>query len=335
MNLQLFLSDRCNMACDYCWLSLNRGPAVVLSEDAARRAVAEHLARHGREASVTLLGGEPMIHAELVRAILREVDGRAPVAIATNGTLACPELLRELDALGARLVVSLDGAAETHDAHRPFVSHKGSSHDEILKALESLSIPLSVNMVVRADTAGALLRNVEFLRARGFKRLSFHPHVLDDWGPKAVATLAATLEGFARYYSALPAGALELTHLGGFSAAAAEHGDDSVILGADGSYYPCDGLFALPYSKLSSWSLGDARSGLDVERRKKILGEAQRAIHQALGGVAHFTCPREPHFYALANGRDPAAAARKFHAADRVFGEALRGLAAREAVGGR
>ena len=41
MNLLLFLSDRCNVACDYCFLSLNKGKAAVLSEQDGRRAVEE------------------------------------------------------------------------------------------------------------------------------------------------------------------------------------------------------------------------------------------------------------------------------------------------------
>jgi sulfatase maturation enzyme AslB (radical SAM superfamily) len=322
MNLQVFLSDRCNLACDYCWLSLNKGPATVLPEKAARKAVREHLAEHGKKGQVTLLGGEPLIHIDLVRAILSEVGGRAPVSIATNGTRACPEVLKELSDAGARLVVSLDGAAESHDRHRPLVGSKDSSHEEAMKALESCGVPLRVNMVLKADTAPALLRNVEWLRARGFRRLSFHLDVLEKWTPAALRTLAAALDGFEKYFKKLPPGAVELTNVSSTYPGASPCEAD-VILGADGRYYPCDGLFAKPYYELGQWA-GDA------DKAKRLQDEAREKIHALLKGATHYSCPREPYFHALATGGDPAAAVRSFHEADRLFGRALSRLSAEE-----
>jgi len=323
------------MACDYCWLSLNEGPAVVLDEAVARRAVREHLARFGAKAQVTLLGGEPLIHVELVRSILKEVRGRAPVAVATNGTRACPEVLKELSDLGASIVLSLDGAPESHDARRPLVGSEDSSHAEILRTLEASDVPLRVNMVVTAATAPALLRNVEYLRSRGFKRLSFHPHVLEKWTTASLAELKAALDGFVRYYRALPPGALELTHLSSYArrldvtAQAAEQ-DDDAILGADGNYYPCDGLFVRPYRELRRFAAED------LEKIARVRRLARLDIHLILEYKPHYTCPREPYFHALATGADQSDAVRRFHQADLIFGGALARLAeTKEALRGR
>ena len=68
MNLVVFLSDRCNMACDYCFLKLNEGRATVLSVADARLAVEAHL-KHSPGGQVTVLGGEPLLH----QALLEEV----------------------------------------------------------------------------------------------------------------------------------------------------------------------------------------------------------------------------------------------------------------------
>ena len=40
MTLVIFLSDRCDLACDYCFLALNHGRPTVLSEMNAALAVA-------------------------------------------------------------------------------------------------------------------------------------------------------------------------------------------------------------------------------------------------------------------------------------------------------
>src|SRR6185295_3326214 len=67
MNLLLFLSDRCNMSCDYCFLDLNRPGATVLDAAAAKKAMREHWERApGGPAQITFLGGEPLVHWELL-----------------------------------------------------------------------------------------------------------------------------------------------------------------------------------------------------------------------------------------------------------------------------
>src|SRR5579863_8324524 len=109
------------MACDYCFLRLNRGPAVVLEERALHLAMSSHLERYGSAASVTFLGGEPLLHWELLRSglrTLRSLSKSAAARVVTNATLLQPERLRELREYGAGVVLSLDGAAPTHDRHR-------------------------------------------------------------------------------------------------------------------------------------------------------------------------------------------------------------------------
>jgi sulfatase maturation enzyme AslB (radical SAM superfamily) len=323
VNLRLFLSDRCNMACDYCFLSLNKAPAVVLAENAARETVGQHLARWRADARITLLGGEPLIHLDLVRAILAETAGRVPVSISTNGTLAHPDVVDELERLGARLVLSLDGGEETHDAGRRLAGSGRSSHSAILAAVGPVLPRLRVNMVVRAASSASLVRDVERLRELGIRRLSFHLDVLERWTPDSLAVLGRSLDRFERYWRTLPSGALELTHLDCYAASpSAEHGEeDDAIVGADGRRYPCDGLFSRPYGELDAWAGDEAACA-------RARDEARREIHRLLGGEPHYTCPREPYFHALANGRDPSEAVRSYQRADRVFGAALSRLAA-------
>lgn len=338
MNLIMFLSDRCNMACDYCFLRLNVGGVTVLKLEDAERAARDHLRRgaNGR-AQFTMLGGEPFVHYPLLKSIVafihEESGGKAPVNVVTNGARACPEKMKELSDLGAGFTVSLDGKSSHHDRHRSLVAGPGSSLDESLKALESCDKRgMKVNMVVCEDTAGSLLSNVEFLRAQGFSRLSFHLNILQDWSDAGLEVLRKSLEGFSRYYRTLTAaspGALELTHLDSFAGASAEHAYDDLVLGADGRYYPCDAFFALPYSEIGRWAVGDASSGIDWEKREAFHDEARAFIHGRLERKRHYSCPRETYFHAMATGQDPAAAVRAFHRADNILGDALAGLAGR------
>lgn len=340
MNLMLFVSDRCNMSCDYCFLDLNNGPATVLGFDAASRACADHLNRHkeGAAAQFTFLGGEPLIHFPLVKRIVEHIRAesreRSVINIVTNATLACPEKINELGALGAEFTVSLDGRASTHDGHRRLLAGEPpSSLGAALNALEACDkSKIKVNMVVCEDTAGSLLSNIEFLRTSGFRRLSFHLNILEKWTEPGLEALRAVLEGLIKYDRALAAAApesLEFTHVYslGMDGGSLEHSYDDVVLGADGRYYPCDAFFARPYSSISRWAVGDALTGLDWAKRDLAHRQARDFIHRTLSQPRHYSCPRETYFHALCAGSDPAAAVRSFLRADNILGDALSQLA--------
>lgn len=339
MNLLIFLSDRCNMACDYCFLSLNVRPATILSEADGARAVDAHLARFGAVARFTLLGGEPLLHPELAVA-LAERAGRAgaKVSVVTNGTKADPDVVAALLKSGAEVSVSLDGRAESHDRHRRSAGG-AASHASVLKALRGLDpAALRVNMVISEDTVGSFLSNAEWLRSAGFSRLSFHADVAKPWSENGLRALEAAMAGFARYARALDAaapGSLSLRHLDSYRLAAAgiPDEDDELVLGADGRYYASDAWLSKPYGEGLDGAVGDAASGPDWDQRRGLLAEADRGVAAALGDAPRYTWPRETWLLARLQGRDPAAAARAFHRADAILGNALSALASeREAL---
>lgn len=336
MNLLLFLSDRCNMACDYCFLDLNGKPGTILSEDSAARALDRHLSAHGARARVTILGGEPLLHPDLALSVARRARaGGAKVTLVTNATKATPELAAELAGLGVELSASVDGPAEVHDRHRRMAGG-GPSHGAVTAALDRLTpSDWRVNLVLSEDTAGKLLSSVEWLRARGFRRLSFHADVRAPWSDAAHAALVAALAGFSRYARALRAAspnALTLWHLDSFRAKSPIAAGDELILGADGRYYASDAYLAKPYGTMLEGEIGDARTGPDLARRTDLLSEAAADVRAALGATDCYTSPVESWLLAKVQGRDPAAAVRAFARADGALGDALSALAREAAV---
>ncbi|MDE2491360.1 MAG: radical SAM protein [Elusimicrobia bacterium] len=333
MNLLVFLSDLCNMTCDYCFLSLNAKPAAVLSEDAGARAVDAHLDRFGSRARFTLLGGEPLLHPQLALSLARRARAAgAKVTLVTNGTKAGPRILGPVLALGVEVAVSLDGKAASHDKHRRTLAG-AATHAAIMKVLSGADrAALRVNLVVSRETVGALLTNLEWLRNEGFRRLSFHPDVARPWSASGLSALGTAMSGFARYARALETaapGALSYWHLDSYRAAATgvPEGDDELVLGADGRYYAGDAWLSRRYGAGLDGAVGDAASGPDWDRRRALLAEVDRGVAAALAGAPYYTWPRETYALAALNGRDPAAAARAFRAADAVLGDALSALA--------
>jgi hypothetical protein len=328
MNLLVFLSDRCDLACDYCFLSLNQGKPTVLGEARALAAVDAHLARAGAKAQVTILGGEPLLHPELALATARRARaGGARVTVVSNGTHAAPKTVEALLALGASLTVSVDGPAASHDAHR-LLAGGGGSHAKVFAALEGLDASrLHANLVVCEDTVGAFLSSVEWLRARGLSRLSFHPDVARPWSPAGLRALEAALAGFARYARALPPGALALRHLDSYLRPMDGPGEEELVLGADGRYYASDAWLARPYGQGLEGAFGDVESGPDLGRLAAETLAADAGVKAALAGETVYTWPRETYLLARLQGRDPKAAVRAYARADRLLGDSLAALA--------
>lgn len=331
MNLVLFLSDRCDMACDYCFLALNQGKPTVLTEKHAALAVDEHLKRDGVRARVTILGGEPLLHPELALTIARRARaGGAKVTVVTNGTHASPAIADKLRALGAELAVSVDGPAETHDTHRR-LAVGAPSHAKVLAALDQLDpATLRVNMVICEDTVGQFLSSVEWLRARGLKRLSFHADVARPWTEPGLKALAAALLGFGRYARKLAAAspeALSLWHLDSYRhASAAAPGGEELVLGADARYYASDAYLCKPYGQALEGACGDAASGPDFARLRALVAQSDAGTAEALGGEAVYTWPRETFLLARLQGRDAKAAVAAYRRADRLLGDMLSSL---------
>ena len=313
MNLVMFLSDRCDLACDYCFLALNHGSPVVLTEENAVLAVDAHLKRAGQRARVTILGGEPLLHPELALMIARRArKSGAKVTVVSNGTHATPKIAGELAGLGAELAISIDGPAEAHDQHRRLAGG-GPSHQKVMGAVSKLVMAeLRVNMVISEETVGRFLSSVEWLRAQGVRKVSFHADVARPWTAVGLKSLAAALEGFTRYARALNGaspGALSLWHLDSYRTLVDGPGEaDELVLGADGRYYANDAYLCRPYGQALEGAAGDAKGGPDFKRLLALAARADAGVADALAGERVYTWPRETYLLAELQGRDPKAA---------------------------
>ncbi|HOI42860.1 MAG TPA: radical SAM protein, partial [Elusimicrobiales bacterium] len=117
--LELVLSNRCNLDCDYCSSSflLKDGTRKVLPFAALRRAVGLYAAAlkkngHGGGGLVSFTGNEPLLEFPLLRRVVRYIRRAHPgmrMRLDTNGVLLDAEKASFLSRNGVRIFVSLDG----------------------------------------------------------------------------------------------------------------------------------------------------------------------------------------------------------------------------------
>ena len=145
-------------------------------------------------------GGEPLLRWDevivpCVQYIRNVYKKPCELGITTNCLLLDEDKLRFLSENNVGMLVSMDGARETHDLNRPFAGGGGSFDAVVEKAQLILKhYPnISVRMTLTPETAGRLHEDVQFLQSVGFKQVECVPNVFVTWPDDVMAQLHTQL----------------------------------------------------------------------------------------------------------------------------------------------
>lgn len=345
-HLAVYLSNSCNLACSYCYVAVNQGPAARLGFEDIRRAVDEFVARVPPERrKITFIGGEPLLDWPLfVKAATyaREAAGpRGVLQTFTNGTLLTPDKTAFFADVGVHCTVSLDGRKEDNDLHRVYYKAKDRSvYDDAMERLRALDKSnLGVSLVFTARTVDRLLSNIDAFHRMGFGRITFNPELYENWPEDRIEILRRVLKGLARWYRALlDAGArppqlqILFAVLEAVENEAANpgwwHDCHNMTLGPDGKYYSCDKALSFPVGHAADLRSGDAAGGMDWQERQRQLDDPTTFIESAGEGARQIFCPIGVVDHARHAGRDPGAALKNFRRVADAFGDGLKELIA-------
>ncbi|MCF6315405.1 MAG: radical SAM protein [Marinosulfonomonas sp.] len=195
--IALNLTERCNLACEHCYLDakvLKEGATDELGTEELKRVLGE-IAEVGPEAMVVLTGGEPMLRRDLPELARHACGLGLMVVVGTNGMLLRPDRIRELQDAGvAGVGISVDSL--TPEIHDNFRGKKGAwmktmqGVDACVDAQMPFQIHFSAtdetadeidDMVAFARDAGAMVLNVFFMvcTGRGEKYSGISPEKYD------------------------------------------------------------------------------------------------------------------------------------------------------------
>lgn len=346
-HLAVYLSNSCNLACGYCYVSVNQGPAVRLSFEQVRQSIDEFFDKvPGPDRKITFLGGEPLLHWPVLSRAASYARSRGGQELVlqtfTNGTLLTPEKLTVLDDLGVHVTVSLDGRKADNDRHRVyFKSAQRSVFDDVLRRLEALpdKSRLGVSLVFTSETVEHFLGNVDFFYRMGFGRITFNPELYESWSPDRLEVMRAALRGLTRYYRTILEKGLRPFQMQILFAVLESlrenkagvkwwHDCHNMVLGPEGQYYSCDKALTFPIGTAAAERVGGPGEGLDWEARAARLSEASAFIEAGPGAREETFCPMGIYFYAKQAGRDPRPLLADFHRVAAVFAEGMADLAA-------
>jgi uncharacterized protein len=196
LELCLVVDHDCNLRCRYCYTG--RKLARPMSDETMLAALRLGVSRAQGWLSISLFGGEPLLHEGL----LARVDRLLGLALAnapqpldvrwlvnTNGTRLDDEALGFLSQKArARVFLSLDGAAQVHDRLRRDEIGKGS-HARALQAVRDLharAIPFEIMAVIDPDNAGELGESLAFLLGCHAEAVRLQPNLRADWNDAAL-----------------------------------------------------------------------------------------------------------------------------------------------------
>jgi uncharacterized protein len=160
LNFWIHTTNRCNLACSYCYIStLQQSGGMSDTTKARLLSKMEQTVRNKdiRYIKFRLAGGEPLVQFKSWKAFIPEAKRRLAAlgcgfeaSFISNLTILTDDIISFAREYGISFGISLDGISRFNDAARPFVSGAGSFEkvDRNLRKLIDAAIPVSVNTVV-------------------------------------------------------------------------------------------------------------------------------------------------------------------------------------------
>ncbi len=172
----LHLTDRCNLRCSYCYLPHIREDMSPETGRAAVDAIFRSALANGfKQIKLKYAGGEPLLQYPLILELHTYAQQMAERhgmdlegVVLSNGTLLATEIVKSLNSLGLRLMISLDGLGQYHDSHRPYAGGRGTFEDvaeAVELALANGLVP-NISVTVSSRTAQGLPEVVSWILDR-------------------------------------------------------------------------------------------------------------------------------------------------------------------------
>jgi uncharacterized protein len=262
MKCTLFVTQRCNLACDYCYIAKKN---AVMPMPIAQRILDFIFANVKKDETLEIgfFGGEPMLEFDRVKeitALIQDHPGfdpkRVTISLVTNGTILTDEVLDFLLEKRVVLCISCDGPPDVQDAHRRFRDGRGSSslvESSIRRAVERFPL-LPVNAVYTPENLRRLPTVVEYLTSIGVRNIYLNPDISAHWTQVEAEMLPEIYSAIGRMYVdhyargepkyiSLIDGKIALILRGGYKAnERCRMGSGEFAFAPSGNIYPCERL---------------------------------------------------------------------------------------------
>lgn len=178
--LCLFISQDCNLRCNYCFASHGAfgGEEKSMTINTAKACVDKLLSKNSNN-FIVFFGGEPFLNFPLMKEIVeygRQSGLNIKYTTVTNGTIMNDAIETFITDHLFHLCVSLDGPKEINDMQR--YGNVGSVHDKVVSTIDKLNsknISLSVKCTATINNINILAYIADYIGSLGIDSVAFAP----------------------------------------------------------------------------------------------------------------------------------------------------------------
>lgn len=288
--LNLFFTNKCNLACTYCFVDKKNQRKASLDEVSLKRSVDLLFDYTGINKTISFKGGEPLLEWLLLKKTCLYAEKEAKtkglnlnLEIVTNGTLLTQQMVDFFIEHKVFLKISIDGKKESHDKSRLLAGkNSGSTFDlvfENIKKIDWKGMNIAASMVIVPGTAERLVENLKFLNEKGFIQIDFYLDMYANWTKADILKLKKSLKDFKKYYVETFMHKKNIFKSVLLDSIVNELKLDrskncfSLQVSAEGNVYMCDKVFSLKKESRGRYSVGNVSGGIDDKKRLLILAE--------------------------------------------------------------
>lgn len=178
INLNLFLTDRCNLNCKYCFVNQGNN---IMSLEMADKAIAwglKHMKKDNK-LTVSFFGGEPLLQFNsIIKPIVEKYGSSLNYRITTNGILLNKEICQLFQQYNFSILFSFDGIKKVQNKQRD------NSFEKSLMGLKLALIyfpKLKVRLTLTKYSMPYLYKSILFLNSIGVKYIDINPNIYENW----------------------------------------------------------------------------------------------------------------------------------------------------------
>lgn len=284
MNSTLYLTEKCNMACSYCFEAECGEKCIskiTITPDTARAVVDYSISRGDKSTGICFFGGEPLLCRDTLyeligycNSIKEKTGHHFSFKLVTNGTLLDDEFLRFATDNGIIVALSHDGLMQ--DDCRLYPDGRGTfaELDEKINLLLRYQPYAIAMMTIDPSCTEKLAPSAEYLFNKGFRNIITTPRYASvcPWDDDSFAKLEKSYEELAELYVNWTLGGYKFSLIA-FDSKIQYHilggcppdkncrlGEKQVTILPDGKIYPCQQFVEDKYL------MGDVFKGIIPER---------------------------------------------------------------------
>lgn len=208
MKYTMFLTQRCNLACDYCYVCKNNSRMSMEVGSLIIDFAFEHTPQN-EEIEIGLFGGEPLLEFPLLTELIQRIEDdtrydpcRLKLSVTTNGTLLTLSMLEFFRQHNIAVTISCDGPPHIQDRFRHFQDGSRSSHLVEKAILTSVGFhdDTSVNAVYGPQSIEYLSEVVDYLSSLGVREIHLNADFSAPWTETDVVKVGPAYEAVAKKY---------------------------------------------------------------------------------------------------------------------------------------